>query len=425
MNRIAYVGMTHLGLNSAVAAAALGCEVVCFDNDPAHIAALSAGQPHVLEPQLQELMLKHAERLHFTHQLADLNTCQLVTIAPDVPTDDSGNSDLGQLRVLIQQVDESLPASAVLVVLSQVPPGFSRALSLKEDRHFYCQVETLIFGQAVERAMQPERIIIGCAHPQQPLAPAYQHFLNIFNCPLLPMAYESAELAKIAINCFLVASISATNTLAELCEHNGAVWSEIVPALRHDKRIGPHAYLTPGLGIAGGNLERDLNTVITMADLHGTDTAVVSAWISNSRYRKKWVLRLLHQQIFPHMRNPRIALWGLAYKQDTHSTKNSPALALLDSLGTNAVAAYDPAVTVASLSQYANITQASDPVDACRDADVLVIMTPWPAFAAVPLAEIAAAMKGRWLIDPYRVLAAQNPQDHHFTYLNLGSPIGE
>src|SRR5437660_5333555 len=79
------------------------------------------------------------------------------------------------------------------------------------------------------------------------------------------MRYESAELAKIAINCCLVSSISVANTLAELCECLGAAWSEIAPALKLDRRIGQHAYLAPGLGIAGGNLERDLATVCKLA----------------------------------------------------------------------------------------------------------------------------------------------------------------
>ena len=34
--------------------------------------------------------------------------------------------------------------------------------------------------------------------------------------------------------------------LAELCERIGADWSEIAPALKLDRRIGPYAYLTPG-----------------------------------------------------------------------------------------------------------------------------------------------------------------------------------
>ena len=41
---IGYAGMTHLGLNSAVAAAARGFKVVCFDPDPALIDALARGE---------------------------------------------------------------------------------------------------------------------------------------------------------------------------------------------------------------------------------------------------------------------------------------------------------------------------------------------------------------------------------------------
>lgn len=114
------------------------------------------------------------------------------------------------------------------------------------------------------RALYPERIIIGTDEPQRALPEAYASFLLRFDCPILSMRFESAELCKISINCCLVASVSVANTLAEICEHNGADWSEIAPALKLDKRIGSHAYLSPGLGISGGNLERDLNTVIEL-----------------------------------------------------------------------------------------------------------------------------------------------------------------
>lgn len=144
-----------------------------------------------------------------------------------------------------------------------------------------------------------------------------------FGCPILPMSYESAELAKISINCCLVGMISVANTLAEVCERIGADWHEIVPALRLDKRIGPYAYISPGLGIAGGNLERDLATVCRLAEEHGTDAEVVRAWIHNSRYRKDWVLRVLHSNVLNYCPQPRIAVLGLAYKENTHSIKNS------------------------------------------------------------------------------------------------------
>ena len=75
------------------------------------------------------------------------------------------------------------------------------------------------------------------------------------------MRYESAELTKTAINLYLFGAVTYANTLADLCEAVGADWSEMVPALRLDRRIGPAAYIRPELGIAGGNLERDLVTL--------------------------------------------------------------------------------------------------------------------------------------------------------------------
>src|SRR5690606_37803730 len=105
----------------------------------------------------------------------------------------------------------------------------TRRLPLPAERLVY-QVETLVFGRAVERAADPERFIVGLADSQQSLPPALASFLESFGCPILPMRYESAELAKISINCCLAASVSVANILAELSVRIGADWSEIVPA---------------------------------------------------------------------------------------------------------------------------------------------------------------------------------------------------
>src|SRR4029077_9344650 len=99
------------------------------------------------------------------------------------------------------------------------------------------------------------------------------------------------------INFFLVSSVTTTNTLAEVCERIGADWNEIAPALRLDARIGPKAYLNPGLGIAGGNLERDLVTVKRLVAGTDADTAVVDAWTRNSLHRKEWTVRTLREAL--------------------------------------------------------------------------------------------------------------------------------
>ena len=229
------------------------------------------------------------------------------------------------------RVAPNLGRGASLVVLSQVPPGFTRQVRFDPPRRFY-QVETLIFGRALERVTRPERFIVGGDDPAVSLPAAYRTFLEAFGCPVLPMRYESAELAKIAINCFLAASVSTTNTLAELCEKVDADWTEIAPALRLDARIGPSAYLAPGLGIAGGNLERDLATVVRLGAAKGSSADVVGAYIANSRHMRDWALRTLTRTVLEKVMSPRLGILGLAYKQDTHSTKNSPSLALIEQL---------------------------------------------------------------------------------------------
>lgn len=396
--------MTHLGVNSAVSCAARGAEVICFDANESVIHDLNSFLPPVTEPKLDEYMSIYQDKLTYTSNIDDLKVADLVIVSPDVSTDDQGNSDLSLLNSLIKLVDTTLPSTIPLVVLSQIPPGFSQSLTLDKDRAYYCQVETLIFGQAVERALNPERILFGCDNPKIEIHPAYSRFLALFDCPLLPMKYESAELAKIAINCCLVSSISVANTLSELCEHIGADWGEIVPALKLDKRIGQYSYLAPGLGIAGGNLERDLRTVTQYAAQYGTNADVVEAWSRNSQYRRDWVLRLLHGKILPNVKKPKIAIWGLAYKQDTHSVKNSPSLALIEHLDNWELEVFDPVVPATAVSRRF-LKQHDNPITVCDKADVLIIMTPWQSFKDQSISDVLQEMKGNYIVDPYGVFS--------------------
>ena len=417
---IGFVGMTHLGLVSGVAASEKGFDVVCFDLDPMRTAELARGRLPVSEPQLDELVAKNKARLQFTSDAAMLARCDVVYVAPDVATDDQGSSDLRTINTLLDRVFAAARRDAVIVVLSQVPPGYSRGKQIA-DRILYYQVETLIFGRAVERALYPERYIIGCADPAKPLPVAYSAFLAVHECPILQMRYESAELAKISINMCLVASVTTANTLAELCEKIGADWSEIVPALKLDKRIGQYAYLAPGLGIAGGNLERDLATVCSFADEHGTDAGVVRAWIANSRHRRDWAARTIRTALLDANPEARVAVWGLAYKENTHSVKNSPSLATLAQLPGVRLRLHDPLVTVSAV-MHATAEGVPTPLAALEGADALMILTPWPQYRAIAPSEIASAMRGRIVLDPYGVLDIRAALAAGLSMYTLGRP---
>ncbi|MGE5538007.1 MAG: nucleotide sugar dehydrogenase [Gemmatimonas sp.] len=402
MIAVGFAGLTHLGLVSAVGTASKGFDVLGYDADPDRVADIRAGKLPVVEPDLEAMAAANAPRLKWSDRAEDLGRCDIVYIATDVPTDDRGRSDLSGIAALIDSVIPTLKPSAVLVVLCQVPPGFTRKVPLAPERLYY-QVETLVFGRAVERATSPERFIVGCADPAQPLPTGYAALLGAFGCPILPMRYESAELAKIAINCCLVASVSVANTLAELSEGVGADWHEIVPALRLDRRIGRYSYLVPGLGIAGGNLERDLATVLRLSEEVGSEASVISSFLANSRHRRDWALRTLHREVLAAKPDATLGVLGLAYKENTHSTKNSPSLELISHVRHLPVRLFDPVVP-SSAAGHPKAVDANAALDAARGVDALLLMTPWPEFRKLQPADLANAMAGQVVIDPYRLL---------------------
>ncbi len=434
---IGFIGLSHLGLIYSLATAAKGFDVVAYDPDGTLTARCAAGEFPIEEPDFGGLFVQHRDRIRYTSDETALAECELVCYSLDVGTDERNESDPGPVTALIRATAPKLSSGTIAVVLSQVSPGYTRQLrtELREvsAADFYYQVETLIFGRAVERAMQPERFIVGTDDPARSLPPPFQAWHAAFKCPMLVMGLESAELAKIAINFFLVSTVTTTNTLAEICEAIGADWNEIVPALRLDRRIGPHAYLIPGLGIAGGNLERDLVTVQSLANRYGTEAGIVTAWQRNSRQRRDWAIRQI-QRAFPTKDHQAVlAVWGFAYKPDTHSTKNSPSLELMRALRGHQIRAHemralrghrirahDPVAQI-DAAEFAHVTIFSSPLAAAEGADALLVMTPWSSYASLPVKELRKLLRGRVIIDPYAVLDETQCRDLGFEYYRLGN----
>lgn len=414
--KIGFAGLSHLGIVSSIACASKGVQVTAFDADKNLCEAIARGEFPVYEPGLEGLFKNFKKNIRFTSEAKDLGECGLIYFSKDISTDAFNQSDLGPTEALIENVSPHAGSGAILVLLSQVPPGFMRKLGKK---NIFYQVETLVFGNAVERAVRPERFIVGCQDPALPLPPLFKDLLGLYACPVFPMRYESAELAKISINLCLAASVNTANTLAELCEAVGADWNEIVPTLKTDKRIGAHAYLSPGLGLSGGNLERDLATVKALAAEFGTDAGIVDAWIFNSEHRRDWVFKTLHREVLASLSNPVIAVWGLSYKPNTVSVKNSPSIALLDVLSRCAkVRLYDPKAKLETPKE--NVFTASSALEACQGADALVLMTPWEEFLSVPVSQVASALKGKIILDPLGGFQEKFFREAKLSYHRLG-----
>ena len=186
-----------------------------------------------------------------------IKEANLIFISEDTPTD-NGKRDLGVIRDLITDTIMKMDRG-VLVLTSQVPPGFTRSLGFKMP--FYHMAETLRVKDAAERAYSPEQFIVGCENPEKELPDVLNTYLRSFHCSVHQVTYEEAEFSKIAINMTLASQVENANRLSKAAKAVGANWEKIIPILQDDRRIGPHSYLTPGRWQDSQHLLRDYVTL--------------------------------------------------------------------------------------------------------------------------------------------------------------------
>ena len=409
---IGFVGLSHLGLNYLAASSEKNFNVIGIETDNKLLSRIKNFDIPYEEPNLKKILKKNKKRIFFSNQFHFLNTCNLVFISKDVTTDKNGTPNLKEIVKLINSARKNINSKGSLIILSQLSPGFMRKINFNKKLLYY-QVETLIFGKSIDRALNPERIIIGCNKSDLKLNNNYLKYLKKFNCPLIKMRYESAELTKIAINIFLASSITTTNVLSEICSVNGANWEEMKPALKLDSRIGPKAYLNPGLGISGGNIERDITFLKKLSFKNLNLLSFTNSLVHNSRYMKKWVLRKLKQEKIFNSRNY-ISILGLSYKENTNSIKNSPSISLIKSLKNHYIKVFDPKAKLPfNLKRCQQIKKIDQ---SFLRSKILILMTPWEIFRNIKITKSV-----KLIIDPFKMINIKNIKNKKIKYYSLGT----
>ena len=215
--------------------------------------------------------------------------------------------------------------------MNQVPVGFTRKIKWKKN-NLYHFVETLVFGKSVKRAINPERIIIGKTSNKKKVSKILLNFLKLYQCDIIELNYEESELTKNFINIYLASQLMTTNFLSEVSNFYNARWNKIINAVKLDKRIGKNGYYKPGLGISGGNIERDIKTLKKISFKKNIYKKLPEFLITSNNYYKNWITRI----IFKEKKNKKkISILGLTYKENTLSIKNSPQVELIKSFKKN------------------------------------------------------------------------------------------
>ena len=397
--KIAFVGMSHLGINYAVASAAKGFHVICYDGDKNKIENLKKNIIDFYEPRLKNLLNKYSKNISFVDKIFEIKVCDLIFLSEDVRTNKDNFSIYKDINFLKNKILSNIKKKSTLIILSQVEVGFTEKIKINKNQLYY-QVETLIFGNAVERSLNPQQFIIGAAN--NAINKKYHNYLKKFKCPITIMSYSTAELSKISINLYLISSLSFTNSLVELCEKKSIDWKKITTILRRDKRIGNYAYLNPGLGILSGNLQRDLQSFKKVLKQNNCNLHLPNAWQKNSDIRKKWVIDLLKSN-FSNLLNSKkkIGIYGLTYKKNITFLKNSPALDIICKYKKTFFNIFDPKLSTRINKK--NIKQHKNIKSFLRESDLLIILTDWDDIKNYDYS-VLKNYNGKDIIDPYQTM---------------------
>lgn len=323
---IGFIGVSHLSLNYASASLLRGHQVVFFDSIK-KIDNYQRNRLNIYEPKLENIFLKYKSKIKFTNDFKEVNKSNLNFVALDIITNNKNKVDYKPLNVLLDNFLKNSNKKNPLIIMSQVEVNYTRKIKYPANL-LYHYVETLIFGKAVERAHKPERIIIGKFHKTQKINKIFSNYLSEFDCPLIQMSYEESELTKGFINTYLASQLITTNNLNELAKFYNCDWGIIKKSLQLDKRIGTFAYLEPGLGISGGNIERDLKTLLDKKKLFKINYEYFENLINQSAHFKNWIAREIKKS---KILKPVIGLFGVTYKEDSLSVKNAPSINFLKS----------------------------------------------------------------------------------------------
>jgi UDPglucose 6-dehydrogenase len=407
----------------------MGYQVTTVGDDIAAVASLSEGSPAVHEPRLESLIRHNlkAGRLHFTCDYGQaLSQAQFVFIAIDTPVGAHDEPEVQQVFEAARKVGQFRSGDIVLCVASQVPVGTSESLAelvRKQRSPGRCDLayipEFLRLGEAVETFYHADRFVIGSQEPE--VAERVAGLYRPLKRPMLLIGLRSAEMAKHASNTYLATAISFINEISDLCDRVGADVIEVAKVMKLDRRIGAHAYLSPGLGFAGGTLGRDICALQELGRQNGCRMQLMDAVMSVNRDRAFVVKqRLLNS--YDSLRGRRIGVLGLTYKPGTNTLRRSIAEEIISGLVEEGaeVRAYDPLADLENGNSAPNFTASPDPYTLAADCDALVLVTGWDGILCLDWPRLRSAMRQPVFIDTRNLFDPEKMSQMGFAYSGIG-----
>jgi UDPglucose 6-dehydrogenase/GDP-mannose 6-dehydrogenase len=430
--RISVIGTGYVGLVSGACFAEIGHDCTCVDLDATKVERINRGEAPIHENGLDALLKRHVgTRLRATTDLhAAVLDSSITFIAVGTPFD-GARIDLSFVREAARQIGEALRDKTsfhTVVVKSTVVPGttddvvaveLARASGKRIGIDFGVGMnpEFLTEGVAVDDFMRPDRIVIGGTDPRA-IAAQREVYAPFASTPVLETNNKTAEMIKYTSNSVLATMISFANEIGNLCDALGGV--DVADVMRgvhlaryftstlgDGQRVKApiSSFLWAGCGYGGSCLPKDTKALSAHGLAHGQPMPLLDAVIATNLAQPARMLALLRRR-FRELKGLRVAVLGLAFKEDTDDMRESPAIPIVRQLLEQGaqVTAYDPIATEAARRVLPEgVRYAASLEQALQGVDAAMLVTRWDEFQRLP-ALLSGRTDAPLLIDGRRVL---------------------
>lgn len=296
---------------------------------------------------------KLVEKAEEAHTVGNLTACatpktfgSASVIIVDVPLDVAQASepalDLDTFRSAIRMVGRHMPADALVIVETTVPPGATtqvaapilraelaqRGLSTQKIKIAHCYERVMPGAAYLDSIIKMPRVYAGI---DERSAQACEHFLKTITtadgCSSRRLSNPTAsELGKVLENSYRAVTIALMEEFAEFAENVGVDLFEVVAAIRSRPTHGNMR--TPGFGVGGYCLTKDpLMARLAAAELFGLDQAFPFATlaVNVNRVMPKRTVDRLRRLLNGTLRGRRVLLLGVSYREDVGDTRHSPS----------------------------------------------------------------------------------------------------
>lgn len=289
----------------------------------------------------------------FVYTLVDVVVVdiQLDATKPAFGEAEKGYCDLTAFREGIRTLGRHIRPECLVLVETTVPPGTCEKVVkpiLEEEftkRGIDIALNPPLVAHSYERVMPGEkyvasirdfwRVFSGVNEKSIELCREFlTNVLNVKEFPLTQLDHTNAsELSKVMENSYRATNIALTLEWAKFAEQIGVDLFKVRDAIR--KRKGTHDnLLRPSLGVGGYCLTKDpVLANWSMGTLFGLEGSLDIA-INSVNINDKMPLHTIDliKQVYPELRNLKVAVLGVSYLENLGDTRHSPSKTLVEFL---------------------------------------------------------------------------------------------